>query len=98
VLVERIPERADAVVHGEHENPVAVAVERLAGPQLDELDRVRHLAEDAAQAPEQLPEPDRPVDGERDLALPQLERLQHSRQAEIVVGVEVADEDLFEVR
>src|SRR5581483_1765747 len=46
VLVDRVPDGRDAVVDREDEDPVAVALERLAGPDLPYLERIRELAED----------------------------------------------------
>ena len=46
------------------------------------------------EAAEQLLQAGRPVDLERDLTAPKRERLQHPRQAEVVVGVVVGEEDL----
>ena len=57
----------------------------------------RELPEDAPQAAEEVAQARRPVDGQRQLALAQLERLQHPGQAEVVVGVEVREEDLLEI-
>jgi hypothetical protein len=42
-------------------------------------------------------EPARAVDRERQLAATERERLQHSRQAEVVVGVVVREKDLLEL-
>src|SRR5262249_6313242 len=67
------------------------------GARLDELQRITDLPEDAAKADEQRLEPRGTVDRQRHLALAQLERLQHPRQPEVVVAVEMADEDLLEV-
>ena len=39
---------------GKHEDPVAVALDRLAWAHLDDLDRVAELPEHASQAPEQV--------------------------------------------
>ena len=50
-----------------------------------------------AQRAEQLVEPPRPVQRQRQLAAAESERLQHSGQAEEVVGVEVRQEDLVEL-
>ena len=55
------------------------------------------LADNARERAEEVAQPGRPVDGERHVAHPQREGLEHSRQAEVVVGVEVGDEDLLEV-
>ena len=48
-------------------------------------------------APQQRARPARPVDGDRDLAAAEGERLQHPRQAEDVVGVQVREEDVLEI-
>ena len=55
---------------------------------------VGELPEDPLQAAEQVHQPRRPVDRERDLAAAERERLQHPGQAEVVVGVVVGEEDL----
>ena len=70
------------MVHREDEDPVAVALERLAGTHLDELERVGDPAEHAAEVVEQLAQPRRPVDGERHLPSAERERLQNPGQAE----------------
>ena len=46
---------------------------------------------------EEVAEPRRPVDRERHVAVAERERLQHPRQAEVVVGVEVREEDLAQI-
>ena len=83
--------------HREHTQLVAVAVELLPGAQLHDLDPVAELSEHTPQRIEQVPETGRAVDRERKIALPERESLQHSRQAEVVVGVEMGDEHLPEV-
>ena len=50
-----------------------------------------------AERVEEVAKPGRPVDGERHVAHPQRERLEHPGQAEVVVGVEMRDEDVLEV-
>src|SRR5439155_26001391 len=97
VLVERVPHRGDAVVHRVREDAVPVALEWLPRAHLHELELVREPPEDAPQAGEELAQPRRAVHGERELALPELERLEHPREAEVVVAVVVRDEDLIEV-
>ena len=77
--------------------PVVVALERVARPELHELERVAEPAEDPPQAREELLEARRAVDRERGLASAQGERLQHPRQAEEVVGVVVREEDLAQL-
>ena len=70
----------------------------VARRQLDDLDRVGQPAEDrAAATPSSSSQPARPVDGQRQLAAAQRERLQHPGQPEEVVGVEVRQEDLVQV-
>ena len=76
---------------------VVAAVDRVARLELDRLDRVGEAAEDAAQHAEQIAQPRRAVEPERQLAAAQGEALQHPRQPEVVVGVEVRQEDVFEV-
>ena len=46
---------------------------------------------------EEVAQPGRPVDRERHVAVAERERLQHPRQAEVVVAVEVREEDLAQV-
>ena len=81
----------------ERHQVVFLALQDVAGLQLDELERVGQLPEDPPQRGEQLLQPRRPVDGQRQLAAAQREGLQHPRQAEVVVGVEVRDEDLAQL-
>ena len=85
-MVDR--ERADLVV---------AAVDRVARLELDRLDRVGEAAEDAAQDAEEIAQPGRAVEAERQLAATEGEALQHPRQPEVVVGVEVRQEDVLEV-
>ena len=94
---ERVAVRADAVLHLEGGNPVVAAVEHVAGAKLHELEVVGELAEDAPERSEEVGQAGRAVDDERDLAPPQREGLQHPRQAEVVVGVVVREEDLGEL-
>ena len=95
VLVERVADRRDAVVHRKDEDAVAVAVERLARPHLDELERVGELAEDPAQrrrrdrggrAARRSSAAARAARSANVFSIP--------GQAEVVVGVEVREEDL----
>ena len=85
------------MLDGEDADLIAVALQHVALSHLDELERVGELADNAGERAEEVAQPGRPVDGERDVAHPQRERLEHPRQAEVVVGVEVGDEDLLEV-
>ena len=75
----------------------SLAREHVAGSQRDELVRIGEPPEHAAQVAEQLGEPGRPVDRDRQLAPAERERLQHPGQPEEVVGVEVRQEDLAEL-
>ena len=85
------------MVHPERGDPVAVALELVVRLELHELDREGHPSDHRIEQLEQARQAARPVDGERALALPQRERLQHPRQAEHVVRVEVRDEQLLEL-
>jgi hypothetical protein len=96
-LDEGVAVGGDAVLDVKHADGVVAAVQRLARPQLDELELVRELPEHAPESPEEVDEPRRPVDRERRGATAERERLQHSRQAEVVVRVIVGDEDLGEL-
>ncbi len=53
-LDERVPVRGDAVRDPEDEHPIVAAVERVTVPELDELDVIGQLAEDALEAAEEL--------------------------------------------
>ncbi len=97
VLDERVAHRRDTVLDREDEDAIAVALERLARPQLVDLDWVAQLAEDAAERAVQVVQTRRPVDGEPLVALAQREGLEHARQPEVVIGVKVRDEDLVQV-
>ncbi len=98
VFVERVPDRAHTVMHGNDEDAVAVPLERLTGAHLDGLDRIRQPADDPPQVAEELAEARRPIDGQRHLPLTEGKGLQHPRQAERVIGVVVRQEDLLEIR
>ena len=98
VLDERVAERADTVLDGERLDHILTALEPLARRQLDERERVRQPPEERTQRSEEVADPKRPVHGQRQLvAAAQREGLEHPRQAEEVVGVEVGEEDLLEV-
>ena len=75
-------------------DPVVLPCDALARPQLDEGQLVAEPSEDAPEDPEEVVEPCRSVDRQWHLAAPEREGLQHSRQAEVVVGVVVRQEDL----
>ena len=91
---ERVPVRGDPVLDAERDDSVVAPVDDVAGPQLDESVRVGQLSEDPLEGREEIGEPRWPVDGERGFAAAQGERLHHPREAEVVVRVVVAEEDL----
>ena len=97
VLDDAVAVRTDAVLDHEGEDPVIAALERISRRELLQVDVVGKLPEDPPQDAEELDEARRPVDLERQLASPERERLQHSRQAEVVVGVIVRQEDLVQL-
>ncbi len=98
VLDEGVADGGDAVVDGEGVDPILAPLERLPGLDLDERQRVRQPAEERAQLAEQVLEPLRPVHRQPGLlAAAKRECLQHPRQAEEVVGVQVREEDLLDV-
>src|SRR5205823_9482584 len=76
---------------------VVLALEHVTGPQLDNLDRVGQPAEHPPQGREEVLQAGRPVDGQRNVPAAERERLQHARQAEVVVGVEMRDEYLAQL-
>jgi hypothetical protein len=81
----------------ERRQAVAVSLEHVARLDLDELELIRQLADHALQRAEQVDEPARAVDVERQLAAAQRERLEHPRQPEDVIRVEVRDEHLLQL-
>ena len=94
LLDECVAVGGDAVLHGERLDPVVVPPHGVSRHQLDERELVAQAAKHATQDPEELLQPRRAVDGQRDLAPPEGERLQHPRKAEVMVGVVVRQEDL----
>jgi hypothetical protein len=97
VLGQAVAVRPDAVLDGEGEDAVIAALERVAGHELAQLDVVGELPEDPAEDPEKVDQARRAVDREWQLAASERERLQHPRQAEVVVGVVVRQEDLVQL-
>src|SRR5262249_15205059 len=75
----------------------AGALEPRARLELAEPQLVGQLSEDAPERPEQLDQPRWAVDGQFELAPAEGKRFQHPRQAEVVVGVVVRQEDLAEL-
>ena len=96
-LDERVAEAGAAVMDGEGHDRVFVPLQLFPGPQLDDFERVRQRAEDAAKGAEQRLQPAGAVHAQGHLATAEGERLQHAGQPEIVVGVEMGDEDLLHV-
>jgi hypothetical protein len=96
-LHERVADGGNAVVDGKGAELVAVTRDDVPRPELDERVLVREPAEDAAQRGEELAQPPRAVDRDRQLPAAERERLQHPGQAEIVVGVVVRQEDVREL-
>ena len=97
-LVDGVPDRRHAVVHREDEDAIAVALERLARPHLDRLERIGDLAEHPAKVVEELAQPRRARTPSSGTSRPRSANVFRSPgQAERVVGVVVREEDLFEV-
>ena len=96
-LDERVAVGGDAVRDLEGDDAVVPAVDHVAVTQLHELDRVAQLPEDPLQRAEEVAQPGRPVDRERELTAAERERLQHPRQAEVVIRVVVREEHLGEL-
>jgi hypothetical protein len=85
------------VVDLEGRDPVTVALQLVIRLDLGELHAEREPADHRLEQRVHAPQAARPVDRERALALAEREGLQHPRQAEHVVGVEVGDEQLLEL-
>ena len=96
-LDECVAVGGDAVGDLERDDAVVAAVDDVAVTELHELDRVAELPEDPLEGPEEVAQPGRPVHGERELPASERERLQHSRQTEVVVRVVVREEHLREL-
>ena len=94
LLDQRVPVRGQAVLDGERFDPIVLARDALSRLQLDEGQLVAEPPEDAPQNPEEIVEPRGAVHGQRHLPAPERKRLQHPRQAEVMVGVVVRQEDL----
>ena len=75
------------MIHGERLQAVVLSSERLARVELRQLERIGQAPEHAPEGAEQLAQPARAIDRERELAAAQRVRLQHSREPEVVVGV-----------
>ena len=97
VLDERVAERGPAVADGERDDLEVVAAHRLVGLEVADRHAVARAPVDRPQALEQRARAGRAVDGQRLVAVAQLEGLQHAREAEPVVGVQVGQEDIGQV-
>src|ERR687892_317567 len=93
-LDEGVAVRRDPVRDLEDDDAVVAAVAAVPRPQLDEFELVGELPEDPPQRAEEVDQPARAVDRERELAAAERERLQHARQTQVVVGMEVAEQNL----
>jgi hypothetical protein len=85
------------VVDAERRDPVVVPLELVVGLELVQLDPERQPPDHGREQLEDAPETAWPVHHQVALALPERERLQHARQAQHVVGMEMRDEELFEL-
>ena len=96
---QRVAEAGHAVAGGERLDPLAVRSIALARLQLDQLDRVRSAGRSTGRTRAiSAVQPARAGDPQRRLAVAQRERLQHPRQAQHVVGVEVGEQHQVDVR
>jgi hypothetical protein len=96
-LHQAVPVRPDAVLDREGEDAVVGSLEHVSGHELTQLHVVRELPEDPPENREEVDEARRPVHGERKLTAAKREGLEHPRQAEVVVGVVVRQEDLVQL-
>src|SRR5438309_1963188 len=80
VFVEDVGVRRAAMRDWDGGDPVTVAVELLAGLQLDEVELIADSARRPLRQRDQLAQARRAVNRERALARPQVEGLQHSGQ------------------
>ena len=97
VLGEEVPHCRHTVLDRDRLDGESLPLEPRAPFEDRGRDRVRQPPEDAPQCRDELVEPWRPVDRERDLPSTECERLEHPRKPEVVVGVEVRQEDLLEL-
>jgi len=97
VLSQGISERGAPVPHRKRDEPVSVALDGIARRELHHPQLVGEAADHDRERVEQRFRPARTVDRDRDVAPAQRECLQHARQAEHVVGMEVGEEDVLEV-
>ena len=97
ILDERIPDRGHAVIHLERLDRVTVPLEASIRVEHHGRDGVGQAPEDALERAEKLLQSRWPVDRQRNLPTAESERLEHSRETEVVVGVVVREEDLLEL-
>lgn len=93
VLVERVPVGDDPVVGVEGLDHVSVPLHQLAPVELVQRDLVGGAAHDPGDRGEQVDEPGWAEDVERLGAVLHVVALQQPRQAQVVVGVQMGDED-----
>src|SRR5262249_40218093 len=96
-LDEGVADCRHTVRDRERADLAALERHRVAAPERQELRLVSGPHEHAGEHAEELPESGRAVDAKRGLAHPQRERLQHPREAEVMVRVKMAQEDVLEV-
>ena len=85
------------MVGGHRLDPVVLAHDRFAGLHLDRIDRERQPSEQPLQVVHEAVQADWPDHRQRRFPPAQRECLQHSRQPEHVVGVEVREQDQVDV-
>jgi hypothetical protein len=85
------------VLHLEEQEAVSVPLDGVARRQLDDTELVREAPNHDAERPEQGSRTARAVDDDRQIAAAQREGLQHPREAEDVIRVEVGQQDVLEI-
>ena len=99
VLDEHISKgRAAVMAHGHGGHPVSVVLHRLGGRKLDHAQLIRKPPIDEARIVHQAHQPWRPIDRQRLLAFAQPKGLQHPRQPQPVIGMEVREKDAIQIR
>ncbi len=91
---QRVPVGRHAVLDGERLDPVVVAANAVSRVELLQREFVAQAPEDATKNCEEVFQARRAVHREWNLAPPERERLQHPRQAQVVVRVVVRQDDL----
>ena len=85
------------MLHRERDKPVSVSLDGLAWPELHDPELVRQPSDHHAERLEQGSRPARAIDDDGQLATAQRECLEHSRQAQDVICVEVRQQDVLEI-